>query len=55
MKKRNKVLSILLAGTLVLGTAACGSDKAPADNTQTESEATGTTDEAPAEENGGGC
>ena len=53
MKKRNKVLSILLAGTLVLGTAACGSDKAPADNTQTESEATETTDEAPAEENGG--
>ena len=32
MKNRNKVLSLLLAGMMVLGTAACGSQPAPADN-----------------------
>ncbi|MCR5671362.1 MAG: ABC transporter substrate-binding protein [Butyrivibrio sp.] len=39
MKNRNKVLALLLAGVMVLTTAACGSDKTPAAGTDTQTTA----------------
>ena len=54
MKNRNKVLSAILAGALVLSTVACGNQAAPTEttgtDTQTAETATEQTQEAPAEE-----
>ena len=40
MKNRNKVLSVLLATSLVLGTAACGAQQPAADNTGADTQQT---------------